>query len=194
MIQRFNDQVVRNRLSISGRRADIYGKEKPMVGLWDGHWHMYAYDRIIEDNIGGVSVNFYLCSDMPEFYVKQCYMAIDWMETLPDINQNIVTAIQFNAEKWYMAWNLACGRVPIANFDSAHGIVKRHFNRSDTSPDGNKLLNHAQNDLADVYHIWQRAKSNLLSSTGLDDLMHIGIYSKSWLIRPFVAKNQQLEL
>jgi hypothetical protein len=194
MIQRFNDQVVRNRLSTSGLRADIYGKEKPWVTLYEGQWYMQAYDRMIEDNIGGVSVNFYLCADMPEFYVKQCHMAIDWMETIPGINQDIVTAIQFNAEEWYMAWNLACGRVPIANFDCANGITKRYFNRSDTSPDGNKLLNHAQNDLADVYHIWQGAKSNLLSSTGLDNLMNIGIFSNSWLIRPFVAKNQQLEL
>ena len=194
MIQRFNDQVVRNRVHTPGRRADIYGKEKPMVALRDGQWYMQAYDRIIEDNIGGVSVNFYLCADMPELYVKQCHMVIDWMETLPDINQDIVHSIQCNREEWYMAWNLACGRIPISDFDAANGITKKYFNRSDNSPDGEKLLRQAQCDLTDVYHIWKGAKSNLLSSTGLDDLIYVKIYSKPWNIRPFVAKKQQLEL
>lgn len=195
VIQRFNDQVVRNRLSTPGRRADIYGKEKPMVKLGnDGHWYMQAYDRIIEDNIGGVSVNFYLCSDMPEFYVKQCHMVIDWMETIPDINQGIVHAIQSNVEKWYMAWNLACGRIPLSDFNTANGITKRYFNRTDNSPDGQGLLSHAESDLQKIYRIWKGAKENLLSSTGLDNIVDVRLWSKAWPIRPFVAKKQQLKL
>ena len=177
-----------------GRRADIYGKEKPSVSLYDGHWYMQVYDRIIEDNIGGVSVNFYLCSDMPEFYVKQCHMVIDWMETLPNVDNILVHSIQSNVEEWYVAWNRACGRIPLSNFNTANGITKRYFNRSDTSPDGQRLVDHARSDLQNVYQIWQGAKSNLLSSTGLNDLVEVRLWSKSWAIRPVVVKKQQSEL
>ena len=194
MIQRFNNQVVRNRVYTPGRRADIYGKEKPSVSLYDGHWYMQVYDRIIEDNIGGVSVNFYLCSDMPEFYVKQCHMVIDWMETLPNVDNILVHSIQSNVEEWYVAWNRACGRIPLSNFNTANGITKRYFNRSDTSPDGQRLVDHARSDLQNVYQIWQGAKSNLLSSTGLNDLVEVRLWSKSWAIRPVVVKKQQSEL
>jgi hypothetical protein len=194
-IQSFNENVVRNRLSTPGTRADIYGKEKPMVHIENGQWYMRAPDRMIEDNIGDVTVNFYLCSDMPELYVKQCHMAIDWFETLSDdpIDANWLHCIQTNDREHYMEWNLACGRVPVACFYAAHAVTKYAFQRSFQSPDSQAMVKQIKNQDRELWRKLQRPLwdfNDTIRKISDQETYDIDtkIWSKKWAIRPYHSR------
>jgi hypothetical protein len=195
MIQSFNENVVRNRLSTPGRRADIYGKEKPRVWLENDHWYMRAPDRMIEDNIGDVNVNFYLCSEMPELYVKQCHMAIDWFETITDgpITPDHVQGIQWNDRGHYMEWNLACGRVPVACFYSAHAVTKFAFIRATRSPDSLSMINQLRKEEVELLDKWTQPmyqlEYNIKSISGQETYdIDTKVWSKKWPIRPYIHR------
>lgn len=182
-IQRFNNQVVRSKLSTPGRRADIYGKEKPRLDLMNGHWYMRITDHSMADNINSDTVYFYISADMPELHIKQCHMVIDWFESLPNISHELVHEIQSHATQYYMQWNIAGGRDLVPNLNSRYGKDKLSFRQDDLSPDSLKLLKYVHSDQTKVYHIYQGAKSNLENSVGTN----IGkpCLSKPHLIRPF---------
>jgi hypothetical protein len=192
MVQMFHENVVRNRLSTRGRRADIFGKEKPRVHIENGQWFMKAPDRMIEDNIGDVGVNFYLSSDMPVLYLKQCHMAIDWFETLSDdpIDPGWLHSIQCNDRGHYMEWNLACGRVPIACFYAAHGVTKCAFQRNSKSPDSQAMVTHIKKEDKKLWNTWQHPLwefSDMIQKISGQEKYNIDttISSKKWAIRPY---------
>jgi len=195
MIQSFNENVVRNKLSTPGRRADIYGKEKPRVDLEDGYWYMKSPDQMMEDNLGGVNVNFYTCSEFPKLYVKQCHMAIDWFETITDgpIQPEHVQGIQWSNAGYYMDWNLACGRIPVASHLSAHAITKHLYTRDSRSPDSLSMLNQIKSDEKDLYYTFQRPLWNLYDTitkiSGQEKFnLDARIWSKKWPIRPYIHR------
>lgn len=145
-VQRFHDQVVRTRTSTRGRRADIYGKEKPRLDLYQNKWYMCVPDIIMTDHIGADIVEFYTSKHLPDLHVKQCYQAIKFFETLPNCSNDLVHRIQSNDQQYYQQWNLALGRVPIAGPVSQHGVNKFYFSQTTNSPESRKLVTNLSQD------------------------------------------------
>jgi len=57
-VHRFNEDVVSKRTSTLGRRADIYGKEKPTLDLYENKWYMRINDLTYGDSVGADIVGF----------------------------------------------------------------------------------------------------------------------------------------
>lgn len=180
-IQRFNDDVVRRRLTTKGKRADIYGKEKPKLDLYDNKWYMAVTDLTVGDSIGSDIVEFYTTGDLPELHVKQCYLAIKFFESLPECSHNLVHQVQSNKKEYYQRWNLSLGRKLIQCDVSQHGINKFYFNQTVNSPESKKLVEHFKKDRSTIPDMFISAYNNLLSSINNAD-PNGSILSKKWYI------------
>lgn len=181
-LQRFHPTVVRNRSHTAGNRADIYGKEKPRLDLRDDTWYMAATDTVIEDTIGAGVTGFYLDSACPMLYAKQCYMALHWMESLPDISHELVHRIQSLDPMYYQSWNQALGRVPVICNWSKQGANKQHFDQTNHSFDSQYLIQDASQSNSRELMLFQGVKADLQQDTGLS-LLNQSLSSKRWRIR-----------
>lgn len=180
-IQRFSDDVVRQRLTTAGRRADIYGKEKPKLDLYDNKWYMSVNDLTVGDSIGADIVEFYTTKDMPELHVKQCYLAIRFFESLPECSHDLVHRVQSNDKEYYQRWNLSLGRKLIHCDVSQHGINKFYFNQTVNSPESQKLVNQFRTEQPSTIGMFISTYNNLLSSINGTN-PNSAINSKKWYI------------
>ena len=191
-IQRFSDDVIRKRLSTKGSRADIYGKEKPKLDLYDNKWYMVVNDLTVGDSIGADIVEFYTSKDMPELHVKQCYLAVKFFESLRDCSHELVHYIQGNAKEYYQCWNLSLGRKLIDCDVSQHGINKFYFKQNIDSPESKKLVEHFSKDQDKTMQMFTSAYNNLLASINNTDPSSV-LLSKRWYICDY-GKFRQDEL
>ena len=193
-VHRFHDDVVKLRLSTRGRRADIYGKEKPRLTIYNGWWHMMVTDSIVDDVIGAGVVPFFTTPDLPEIHVKQCYLAMAWFESLEGLTNDLVHGIQGaddlltkhkkgSENSYYRRWNLALGRVEIGCPEAAHALTKKYFTHDENSFDSMKLLNHVKTERSKIVNDY--AGGTLELTRVLDNKeLKTPILSKSWPIRP----------
>jgi hypothetical protein len=180
-VHRFNNDVVSRRTSTLGRRADIYGKEKPRLNLYENKWYMCVSDLVYGDTLGADIVEFYTTPDMPQLHVKQCYLAIKFFESLANCNRELVHDIQSHNPLYYQHWNLSLGRKQIEGQISQHATNKFWFTQSSDSPDGQKILKHLsrENDkilnlVLDSTHQFSQSINYLKPTTP--------IMGKSWYI------------
>jgi len=180
-VHRFNEDVVSKRTSTLGRRADIYGKEKPTLDLYENKWYMRINDLTYGDSVGADIVGFFTTPDMPKLHVKQCYQAIKFFESLENCNNELVHNIQSNNSLYYQRWNLSLGRKRIGNHISRHGINKHWFTQSCDSPDGQKILKHLSKENNKILDFIQDSIHQFNQSIGyLKPLTPI--MGKSWYI------------
>jgi hypothetical protein len=189
-IHRFSDDVVRRRISTKGRRADIYGKEKPKLDFADGKWFYCNTDITFGDSIGADIIGFYTTPDMPELNVKQCYLAIKFFESLEECSHQVVHEVQSNTSKYYERWNLSLGRKIIDCTVSKHGINKFYFNQKIDSPESALLIKHFQTEDNTVAMIGDSYTNFLTGINGTDP--NKPIISKRWEICNF--GNHRIEI
>jgi hypothetical protein len=119
-------------------------------------------------------------------------MAIDWLETITDgpITPDHVLGIQWNDRGHYMEWNLACGRVPVACFYSAHAVTKFAFIRGSLSPDSLSMINQLRKEETELLDKWTQPMYQLeytIKSISGQETYDIDtkVWSKKWPIRPY---------
>jgi len=184
-LQRYHDSVVKSRLTFKGSRADIYGKEKPKLNLYQNKWYMCVNDLTVGDSVGADIVEFYTTKDYPDLHVKQCYLAIKFFESFKDCSHKFVHQVQSNDKLYYQRWNVSLGRVSMIGALGGHGLGnKLYFNQLLESPDSKKILHYMQSEKNSVLGM-----INDSINTFVSEINHLSIYtpimSKSWYICDF---------
>jgi hypothetical protein len=92
----------------------MYGLEKARVWIENNNWYMRQIDKIFEftDLLASPTLEFfYLAPDLPEFYVKQCWMLIRHLENkYTDIDQTFVENLYRSSHPLYQDLVEASGR------------------------------------------------------------------------------------
>lgn len=97
------------------RRGIVDGMEKPRLFVHDGHWAMTMMDSLMRFSINSPYEHFYMSRDLPELFLKQVWMMIDWLESMPFATPTEVGDFMNKAQRSednYVneQWNLAVGR------------------------------------------------------------------------------------
>lgn len=189
-IHNYNNQLFRSKDKSRGRRADIYGKEKPRLNLKDNLWYMFSTDKAYDDITGSGGVGFFISDQLPELFLKQVHLAIKYYETIPNITHELVHRIQNNTDSFhYKQLNLAMGRVPIALDPYVALSLKNNFTSNENSKDSLKLRNHLatiDKRLLELIDNNRKDIENQLNGLSLDTT----IMGREWKIRPFFQKNK----
>lgn len=135
-------------------RLDIIGFEKPRVNLYNDTWYAMFPDDVIYDYAGVRLKGFWLDEDCFELYHAQCWKMIEWLESLPELDNTLVHKIQSSDEKYYAQWNLACGRDPVFNPYSTYAHGKQLFKNGINSPDSYEYLNYFNKDNNKTYNLY----------------------------------------
>lgn len=144
---------VRDRLSSPAGRIDITGFEKPRVTLDDDSWYAMFPDDAVYDQAGSPLRGFWLDEDAWELYHAACWSVIDWFETLPELDHDLVHRVQSNDPWYYPQWQRACGRDPVFNVYSIRGQGKGFFGQGPNSRDSVRYKEHW---LATDPRMWNR--------------------------------------
>jgi len=113
----FNDQLkdIANQLG----RVDIDGREKPRLWISNGQWYCTTLDMLNEYGINSPCNAFYSTSELPEIEVKQAWLMINWLESLPYSDSSELEIFLHKLQSHragandYNKWNLALGRSPV---------------------------------------------------------------------------------
>ena len=114
----------------------ITGVDKPRLELVDGWIQSVFYDTIFDwYSFPNLAFEFfYISPDLPELYVKQCHMIINWwQENMPDIDADTIEKfINDSRSEHYDNYNIACGRGPAVdiNFQGQNGKNKNTGNHA----------------------------------------------------------------
>lgn len=187
-VQNHHEGILRNRDATSGSRADIYGKEKPKLNLYQGNWYMQSNDAAVRDVMDAPVEQFYITEHLPELHIKQCYMGIRFFESIPDISHELVHQIQSMDRQYYQNWNLALGRIPVASPMSQHGELKTHFSNGPNSFDGSRVLKHFQSTGHTVNRYFQAGIDLMKNALPEGTNLHPTLLGRQWLIRKFDSK------
>jgi hypothetical protein len=136
----------------------ITGVDKPRLLLSDGWIQSVFYDTVFDwySSPNMAFEYFYVTPDLPELYVKQCHMVINWWEQhMPNIDaETIQKFVSDPRSGHYDNYNLACGRGPAVdiNFQGQNGMNKY--------PSGNHavfqiLHRTAKENNWSSYHYWK---------------------------------------
>lgn len=90
----------------------INGYEKPMIFLMRGKWFASFPDGFLNWVFDSPAEQFYIPENNSEIYLKQCWMAIRWLEKIPSLTPRIVDDMKSSrlSGKHSVLWNRACGR------------------------------------------------------------------------------------
>jgi hypothetical protein len=91
----------------------LWGQEKPMLDFHDGCYYARLHDDQVYQYLNTKNGEpFYLSYNFPELYVKQCWMAVNFYESLDAVNNQIIHQNQggTNIGLSYRKYNLALGR------------------------------------------------------------------------------------
>jgi hypothetical protein len=170
-------------------RCNIMAVDKPKLLLRDGKWFSFIPDVQI-DHSGSNQENFYYSSELPQLHIKQCHMAVSWFESLPELNEDLVHDIQGRDKnehgalvKYYAAWNIGMGRLPIphAHLYSINGAMKFFHTNDEKSRDAIGLLDYVKKHDIDTYKIYTTGLINArMFGTELTDKT---ILSKQYFIK-----------
>lgn len=128
----------------NSHRIDLTGFDKPRVDLHDGKWFAFYPDAGVVDMISQRFTGFYIDAEDFDFYLKQHYMVVAWFESLENLDNQLVHAVQSH-KLHYREWNISCGRMDPDNPWSSHGYSKHLQNHSAQSACGALLQKHYQN-------------------------------------------------
>jgi len=182
---------IQDRLCFPAGRIDITGFEKPRVNLEGDAWYAMFPDDAIYDQAGSPLRGFWLDEDAWELYHAACWSVIDWFETLPELDHDLVHRVQSNDPWYYPQWQQACGRDPVYNVYSYRGQGKGFFGQGPNSRDSVRYKEHW---LATDARVWHRyidgikSLQNLMPNawpdiTGSVDLSRITLVSHKSFLR-----------
>jgi hypothetical protein len=143
-----------------GDRLDICGVEKPRVTLYKDNWYAMMPDSALVQAINIAARGFWLSVDSWELYHCACWSAISWMETLTNLDENLVHIIQNNDESYYIDWNMSLGRTPITNSFSRIAENKKLYRPGMMSPSTLPIVEYFQQY---EKKIWNHYEHNLLT-------------------------------
>jgi len=156
-------------ITMTGKnRGNIMAVDKPKMILRDNNWYNFCPDVQI-DHSGSNQENFYYSSDLPQLHIKQCYMVMRWFESLHDLNEDLIHDIQGRDKnehgalvKYYAAWNLNMGRLPIphAHLYSINGAMKFFHTNDENSKDAIGLLEYIKKHDSGTYKIYTEGLHN----------------------------------
>ena len=174
-------------------RGNVMGIDKPKMILRDNKWYNFCPDSVGETSVGQTQENFYWSSDLPELHIKQCYMVINWFETLQNLDEELVHEIQGKEreksrlhDSYYEDWNLGMGRFPLfhSHSVSVNGKMKIFHTNSEKSLDSINCLNYIKNNDNKAYKIYTQGLQNArLYNTVGNDLASKTLISKQYYIR-----------
>lgn len=197
----FNDMLENNRsYSAEHNVGYINGLEKARLWIDNGSWYMRQIDKIFEyQSLQETSIEFfYLAPDMPEFYVKQCWMLINYLESkYSDIDSSFIQRLYDSKNPLYQ--ELVAGSNRKYYLDALSRTPSRirdgtdKIKYIDNDPGNQKLLadaasqnwkcvDHYSDILAQL-----RKNESYLFNQGEPLKGIIGTYGKSYYIKP-VAK------
>jgi hypothetical protein len=143
-------------------RGNIMGVDKPKVLLRDGKWYGFMVDVAV-DYIGANQENFYFSNELPELHIKQCHMVVDWFNSLPELDEELVHDVQGKGRaefasniSFYERWNLAMGREKLktGHIWSINGYIKNFHLNDETSLDNIKIYEHIKNNDTLAFNIY----------------------------------------
>lgn len=110
------------KLEIIGRTV-VEGHEKPRVLIQNNQWVMSMPDSLMGLTMNTAFENFYISRELPELHIKQLWMMIDWLESIPVDSVQELEAFLHSVQKQldnqeYQQWNAAVGRTPVSNYIS----------------------------------------------------------------------------
>lgn len=174
-------------------RANILGVDKPKLMLENNKWFTFCPDGGIEDQMSDRQENFFITSDLPELHIKQCYMAIRYFESLPNLSEELVHLIQGKNrtidgtfKNYYESWNLGMGRQKLYNSHehSVNGIVKLICGNDENSPQDKKFYDYIKNNDKEIFNIYTSGlkQSRLYDGTS-GSLANTSLLSKKYYIK-----------
>jgi len=104
-------------------RMVVEGHEKPRIFIENGWWVMAMHDGVFAQVMNTPFENFYVSRDLPKLHLKQVWMMIDWLESLPfdsfDAAEAFLHKVQKNLDNHVNEqWNRAVGRNPVKHINS----------------------------------------------------------------------------
>lgn len=137
-------------------RIDICGTDKPRVNLANGKWYATLPDTAIMAWFDAACDLFYMCPDATEIYIKQCWNAIKWFESLPHCSHELVHEVQaLQRPTYYAAWNMSIGRDDVYHEIAKHGLTKKFYTQGAKSLDSLHYVHsnnlHAESDTYKIY-------------------------------------------
>jgi hypothetical protein len=176
--------------------GQIVGMEKPKVMLRENKWYMYFPDTMAQDVVDPNHENFYLPMDIPEIHIKQTWMMIRWLESLNNINEDLVHRIQMKDlndpifQSLYRDWNLAIGReIRSAHEDHIHwGAKLGGLGLYEENLRSRRLFEHVTQTNPTAANIYLEGCRYLRKIKG----DHLPICSKNWYIKDFEHRSQSL--
>lgn len=173
--------------------TQIVGMEKPRITLHENKWYMYFPDTIAQDVVNSDHENFYLTAHMPEIHIKQTWMMIRWMESLNNIDEDLVHRVQMKDlndpifHGLYRDWNLAIGReIRSAEEDYIHWQAKLGgLGLYAENLRSKRLFEHVRHSNPVATDIYLRGCKYLKRIKG----DHAPICGQKWFIKDFEPRN-----
>lgn len=172
-------------------RGEITGFEKPKVLLRDGKWYAFFPEEMSFDFIGNESELFYVTPDLPELHIKQSWMAVQWFESQPNLNEDFVHLVQGRDVYHPMfvgnfeAWNLGFGRTPLINHHerSITGTQKfTNCGQYEANGQGRKLISHLTAETNASHQIYLQGIENIKAIKNRYN-GNTRLMSKQWYIK-----------
>ena len=146
------------------------GIEKPRLFVKDGWWVTGYLDVTLIDRLNSPYENFYTSKQLPELHVKQVWMMIDWLESLPYTNIQDLEYFTHQVQRHtnsdeYEAWNLAVGRNPVKHLNSwALNLSGKYSGTGGMFSEDTKMtLAYCQIQDSPVVKMWQSTAEKFIS-------------------------------
>lgn len=168
LLERFNPDYIQDRAQNKKNSAWIMGKEKPSLDFYQDNFYAQIWDAfaIWDYSLSDYAVPFYISYDMPDLYVKQCWMAVNFYTKLDNFSNEFLHFNQSSAcgDQAYRDYNLALGRECLPH---EMAMYKQYVNdwRGDfvTRGESRRLVDHNRRSAPDVFKKFIR---------GVDSLYH----------------------
>lgn len=178
-------------------RADVEGREKPRLLIENGWWYAVGLDVVSEYQMDSHSVQFYTTADMPELEIKQTWLMVNWLESLPFRDESSLNTYlhQLQANRLgpdiYEQWNTALGRSAVRSIGSYVTVINgtKMWYRGDVTDvlESRDLKDYFQRHHPDVWQIYRDGIDQVkqLAPDIFDDSNQIkSIISKRYPIKP----------
>jgi hypothetical protein len=175
-------------------RIDINGVDKPRLNLYQNNWYSQMADNTVNYYFDCNYDLFYISPEATKLYIKQCWLAIKWMEQQPDCSHEWVHALQSNGvgPEVYQKWNRAVGRSSCHDPLSAGGAFKFVWYGGIHAPESQKLITATKTQNSKVYKAWYNGIQYLDSKYGQSQLWSPTNGFKSLLSNPIFIKQANL--
>lgn len=154
--------------------GNIWAHDKSKVLLYDGKWYSFQVDVSMIGHFKTDCELFFCSTDMPELYILQSHMAVDFFENLmlrtgradPDLSHRIQGHRTQEAD--YKIWNMALGRTHCVDNPSAlYGHLKSTMGHFPLGPVSRKSYLHNRDTNSKSYQIYRDGIRTVEELTGL---------------------------